>query len=295
MLLQRGDRGPEVRELQRRLGELDYHVGPADGIFGPMTEQAVRAFQDDRGLMVDGIAGPMTLGELGLADEEGDGPGETDQPDPGPVRHRCGELEADREVLARSIARAAERERERWHRNGTKRETDPKMSPVLRDYFATGIGRTVTDEEVQDEDWQRANPWSAAFISWVVCSAGGGDAFAYHAAHQHYIAAAKRNREAGDRDNPFWAYRVSERGLRVGDIVCAERRDSGASFENIDQRFRACHCDVVTMVTADQVIVVGGNVGDTVDTKTLQLDRRGRIDLSGRQSRFFAIVSVLGD
>jgi peptidoglycan hydrolase-like protein with peptidoglycan-binding domain len=35
-----------------------------DGIFGPITENAVREFQASRGLSVDGIAGPITFTAL---------------------------------------------------------------------------------------------------------------------------------------------------------------------------------------------------------------------------------------
>ncbi|MDR3270482.1 MAG: spore cortex-lytic enzyme [Peptococcaceae bacterium] len=65
-LLSQGSRGEEVRELQSRLIQLGYVVGPLDGIFGPKTEKGVRLFQQERGLPVDGSAGPQTLNELKL-------------------------------------------------------------------------------------------------------------------------------------------------------------------------------------------------------------------------------------
>ena len=46
--------------LQRALGVA------ADGDYGPITRAAVRRFQTSRGLEVDGVAGPQTLGALGL-------------------------------------------------------------------------------------------------------------------------------------------------------------------------------------------------------------------------------------
>jgi peptidoglycan DL-endopeptidase CwlO len=46
--------------LQRILGVA------ADGEYGPITRAAVRRYQQARGLLVDGIAGPQTLGALGL-------------------------------------------------------------------------------------------------------------------------------------------------------------------------------------------------------------------------------------
>ena len=63
-LLSRGSRGPDVIELQRKLTQLGYSVGMVDGKFGPPTEAAIRGFQMDYGLRVDGLAGPQTIGEL---------------------------------------------------------------------------------------------------------------------------------------------------------------------------------------------------------------------------------------
>jgi len=62
--LRQGDRGEAVRMLQQsliRLGymtEAAYNTGP--GIFGPRTDAALRAFQRDAGITVDGIYGPQT-------------------------------------------------------------------------------------------------------------------------------------------------------------------------------------------------------------------------------------------
>jgi cell wall-associated NlpC family hydrolase len=59
-LLQKGDRGEEVRRMQRRLQMHGFDPGPADGIFGSRTDAAVRAFQKAKRLEVDGIVGPKT-------------------------------------------------------------------------------------------------------------------------------------------------------------------------------------------------------------------------------------------
>lgn len=61
--LRNGDRGAAVKQLQQMLNQLGYAVS-ADGVFGSGTEAAVRKFQADRGLKVDGVAGSATLSML---------------------------------------------------------------------------------------------------------------------------------------------------------------------------------------------------------------------------------------
>ena len=65
MSLSPGARSDAVRILQIRLGELGY-LSPidADSVYGAKTAAAVRAFQEDRGLKVDGIVGPVTMRAL---------------------------------------------------------------------------------------------------------------------------------------------------------------------------------------------------------------------------------------
>lgn len=63
-LLSRGSNGPEVTELQKRLVQLGYPISPLNGNYGSKTQAAVRKFQQDHGLKVDGLAGPETITEL---------------------------------------------------------------------------------------------------------------------------------------------------------------------------------------------------------------------------------------
>ena len=53
--------GDDVRDLQRRLNRLGFDAGYDDGLFGAQTYEAVREFQLNVGLDVDGIAGPATF------------------------------------------------------------------------------------------------------------------------------------------------------------------------------------------------------------------------------------------
>ncbi|MCL3861586.1 peptidoglycan-binding protein [Actinotalea sp. K2] len=65
--VKQGSKGPQVRAVQTRLHELGLLTDAPDGIFGPRTAAAVRAFQQQQGLGVDGIVGPQTRAALGLA------------------------------------------------------------------------------------------------------------------------------------------------------------------------------------------------------------------------------------
>ena len=62
--LKNGSTGAEVKKLQQRLKDLGYLKGSADGDFGDATESAVKAFQAQHGLSVDGKAGANTLHKL---------------------------------------------------------------------------------------------------------------------------------------------------------------------------------------------------------------------------------------
>lgn len=76
--LRRGSRGDEVVYLQKLLNAERFSVEiSVDGIFGRATEALVKTFQEDRGLTVDGVVGPMTWaalkGNAGIQGVQGDG------------------------------------------------------------------------------------------------------------------------------------------------------------------------------------------------------------------------------
>ena len=64
--LSKGSKGEDVKKLQTALIDAGYDVGStgADGSFGAKTLAAVKQYQKDNGLQVDGIAGKNTLGSL---------------------------------------------------------------------------------------------------------------------------------------------------------------------------------------------------------------------------------------
>jgi hypothetical protein len=67
-------RGPEVLDWQNKLLILKYDLGQygADGVFGPATDQATRAFQTTANITVDGTVGPVTqaAADKAIADQK---------------------------------------------------------------------------------------------------------------------------------------------------------------------------------------------------------------------------------
>lgn len=109
-MIQMGSLGDQVREWQRWLagrGLYDYAI---DGIFGDITDRGTRSFQQDAGIQVDGIVGPITYG---AAIDQGFLPGGEELP-PGASgdvlreRIRC-ESTAEAEAKAASLLRSANR------------------------------------------------------------------------------------------------------------------------------------------------------------------------------------------
>lgn len=61
---QEGDSGEEITAIQSRLSSLGYNPGGADGDFGSLTTEAIKRFQQDRGLEADGVVGADTYRAL---------------------------------------------------------------------------------------------------------------------------------------------------------------------------------------------------------------------------------------
>lgn len=63
-LIREGDRNQRVFDVQARLRSLGYEISDDTGVFGAVTKEAVRTFQQRREILIDGIVGPNTWDEL---------------------------------------------------------------------------------------------------------------------------------------------------------------------------------------------------------------------------------------
>ena len=119
-------------------------------------------------------------------------------------------------------------------------------------------------------------PWSAAFISWVMCEAGlGAEArFRRAVAHHSYIDQAIRARDGRAPVAAFEAFDPGEQAILPGDLLCSSRRPI---YRSLAERRRQMgvgarsHCDIVVKVdaAAGRVLAIGGNVRGVVSLKQL--------------------------
>ena len=171
--------------------------------------------------------------------------------------------------------------RRRWRRPG--RAESARVADSIAGYW------TVTPQAgwilgAQNDAWRGPRgvgsrwryPWSAAFVSWVMCEAGLGEAsrFQRAVAHHVYIDQAIRARGADTPAAAFAAYDVGEAPLAPGDLLCSARRPA---YRTIAERRRQMgvgartHCDVVVKVDPPRrrILAIGGNVRGAVSLKLL--------------------------
>ncbi|HEY5819184.1 MAG TPA: peptidoglycan-binding protein [Mesorhizobium sp.] len=68
-VFKKGSNDPAVKDLQEALKALGYDAGPVDGVFGATTESAVKKFQQDKEIAVDGVVGRLTWLNIDEADQ----------------------------------------------------------------------------------------------------------------------------------------------------------------------------------------------------------------------------------
>ncbi len=157
-------------------------------------------------------------------------------------------------------------------------ERESEAPERIRDYW-----KSVSKPELSGLD---DVPWSAAFISWDIESAGvPRDQFCPDARHTIYIERlVARARQPGATLIPR---PLNERAPQVGDLLCASRDGGGTTLENLNRG--PGHCDIVVEVRPGEVHAIGGNVDDSVSRSIFPLDGPGFLSpIAGRQ--FFTVV-----
>ena len=148
-------------------------------------------------------------------------------------------------------------------------ETDAIYDERVGHYWKN-LGRDNIDGD--DDDYY----WSSAFISFIMKKSGAGDDFPYTSRHSRYIVPFIQNRKQNNR-SPFKAYKLSEKKVEIGDLVCYSRQ-SGVTYDTTDKYDG--HCDIVVDVNRRKgyIEVIGGNVSDGVTKRVLKIDKKGYLD-----------------
>jgi len=188
-------------------------------------------------------------------------------------------------VLDRTTVEATEQRTSRTRRRGPR--LSPRESARVADSIAgywsiTSDGGWILAR--QNAIWNGPSgvasrwrdPWSAAFVSWVMCEGGLGEPsqFRRAIAHHAYIDQAIEARDADSSQAAFVAYDVGELPIEPGDLLCSARRSAYRSIadrrDNIGDGIRS-HCDIVMRVDEpnDRVLAIGGNVRGAVRLKLL--------------------------
>jgi len=135
----------------------------------------------------------------------------------------------------------------------------------------TGMHNQHGDEFPADEDSSYA--WSAAFISYVMRTAGAANRFPYSPAHHTYIDLARTN--AG-----VWAVTAlppETYAPALGDLICLARAKRPLRYADLPAGDFAAHCDIVVGVAAGMLSVLGGNVDDAVTMKHVPTTAAGTL------------------
>ena len=179
-------------------------------------------------------------------------------------------------------------------------EAFQRVMPSIAGYWAATPGVDWALER-QNTYWQQSDdlgsrwrdPWSAAFVSWVVCEAGVGqlNQFQRSIAHRAYIDQAIKARDGRAASSAYVAYDMGEAAILPGDLLCSGTR---SGYTHIDQRRKQLgkgartHCDIVVSVDGSEgvILAIGGNVYGTVSLKRLPAVREKGLNLHPRDDIF---------
>ncbi|MGL4323027.1 MAG: DUF2272 domain-containing protein [Beijerinckiaceae bacterium] len=137
-----------------------------------------------------------------------------------------------------------------------------------------------------------AQPWSAAFISWVMCEAGFTRAqFMRAPSHANYIAGFFQNKQA----SAFTPQPLTTMP-QLGDLACASRNTNAPLHSPEDARQVALddapmHCDIIVGFAADRIFLIGGNVNNAVTLTVAPRNRDGTIKAT-QQRPWFGLMQL---
>ncbi len=120
--------------------------------------------------------------------------------------------------------------------------------------------------------------WSAAFVSYVMRTAGAGPRFPYSRTHADYINAAAEMRQGRTSGWVVAAERPEAYAPSPGDLICMGRGWAARlRYDDLPTQDFPGHCDFVVEVTPGSLAVIGGNVDDAVTMKHVPTTPDGKL------------------
>lgn len=207
-------------------------------------------------------------------------------------------------ALKRAIIRRAEQEWAYFGRQQVVFKDGVESIPLVGDWEDDGARqsnrvnaywRAVGQHRLTGMDCRQ--PWSAAFISWIMRSAGvPASQFRVSIAHWSYMADLIDAAPLPGRY--FVPRRLQDYTPEPGDLICAYRPPSRVIMR--DGYVRAgslagvrAHCDLVTARNGRTLEAIGGNVRNSVSKVRLELDSRGRLQPIPRRPWFLILQNRL--
>jgi hypothetical protein len=142
--------------------------------------------------------------------------------------------------------------------------------------------------------------WSAAFISYVMRTAGAGPRFPYSPSHYTYINVAKEMTLGLTSGWVVIAERLDEYAPLPGDLICMSRGNYRITFAKLPRQPFTAHCDIVVARGNAQISVIGGNVDHTVTMKHVPVTTNGLLadpngDVLDTRYPWFVVLKILYD
>jgi hypothetical protein len=163
-------------------------------------------------------------------------------------------------------------------------ETQPPLSSRVLEYFKL-VGRPdITDPT--------AEPWSAAFISFVMKTAGASPTqFPISPSHSLYILTGLANRVANRMNASIIYFDRNEMAPKVGDLIgfsrTAEVRNRADMERFLPAKFFPSHTNLVVDAAPGKIKAIGGNLSQSIRISNVKTDAQGRIDPSDQH--FFVL------
>lgn len=164
----------------------------------------------------------------------------------------------------RKAIKIALEEYDKWNKNGKIKEGSQEMYSTLKKYW-DALGW-------KESEWSpTGTAWSSAFISYIMKKANAQDDFNYASSHARYIVEAIKNRKENNK-NDFKGYKLDEKKLELGDLVCYARQ-GGVTYDTTGDYLS--HCDIIVNIDGNVAEGIGGNVSDSVSKTKIPLTTDG--------------------